>query len=171
MNHHEIPSNQDEISWNSIWITFRSLWCLLGVSLVSPCLSCFAPQQASTSSSWQRFSAVTMRAPDAKELGAFRMGFPNGSFHGEYIYISYTSYKVPWKKPYICDQMVSYMIYFIWYHVYIYIYIYIYIYGAPQKKTTMVFCFYCYLQCFYITFIIYYTQWAWYGIYVINNMI
>ena len=171
MNHHEIPSNQDEISWNSIWITFRSLWCLLGVSLVSPCLSCFAPQQASTSSSWQRFSAVTMRAPDAKELGAFRMGFPNGSFHGEYIYI----YHIHHIKYHERNHIYAIKWYHIWYISYgimcIYIYIHIYIYGAPQKKTTMVFCFYCYLQCFYITFIIYYTQWAWYGIYVINNMI
>ena len=170
MNHHEIPSNQDEISWNSIWITFRSLWCLLGVAMFVMFRPATGVNVFLLAAIQRRHHACAWR----QGAGRFQNGLPQWFISwGIYIYI----YHIHHIKYHERNHIYAIKWYHIWYIsygimcIYIYIYTYIYIYGAPKKKTTMVFCFYCYLQCFYITFIIYYTQWAWYGIYVINNMI
>ena len=132
MKFHQIKMKSHEILYESPLDPF-------GVSLVSPW--CRHVCHVSPRNRRQRLPPGSDSAPSPcvrltpRSWALSEWASPMVHFMGNiYIYISYTSYKVPWKKPYICDQMVSYMIYFIWYHVYIYIYIYIYIWCPPKKN-------------------------------------
>ena len=167
MKFHQIKMKSHEILYESPLDPF-------GVSLVSPW--CRHVCHVSPRNRRQRLPPGSDSAPSPcvrltpRSWALSEWASPMVHFMGN-IYI----YHIHHMKYHERNHIYAIKWYHIWYISYgimcIYIYTYIYIYGAPQKKTTMVFCFYCYLQCFYITFIIYYTQWAWYGIYVINNMI
>ena len=87
-NHHEVPLIQAEITIKILYESpldpyLVSPWCLLGVAMFRPATGVNVFLLAAIQ---RRHHACAWRQ-DAKELGAFRMGFPNGSFHGEYTYI------------------------------------------------------------------------------------